>query len=217
MYYTGLQIGGKHCVGIATSSSPMGPFVGLDSPLICDDVNGVIDPSGYDDGTDRWILWKVDGNSRGGGTTCQSGTPGGAYISTPIMIQRMARDAMTLLDSPSQILDNQGAANDGVTEAPSLYKAPNGEFVLFYSAHCYSSDDYDIEYAWSSTINGQYGDRGILARTVDNIGIYGPGGLDIDPNGVNGVFHGRTVANNGGAPRELYSATLTFNGESVTH
>ncbi|KAI1386100.1 glycoside hydrolase family 43 protein [Hypoxylon trugodes] len=217
MYYTAHQNGGSHCIGAATSSSALGPFTPQSQPLICDGGNGgVIDASGYDDGTDRWILWKVDGNSLGGATTCQGGTPSGSYKSTPIKIQRVARDALTLLDSAKTILDNEGASNDGVVEAPSLYKIGDGNFVLFYSAHCYSSDDYDVEYAFSSTIDGSYGNRGILIRTVDNRGVFGPGGLDIDPNGKSVVFHGRLNANDGGAARELYSAELTINGQSIT-
>jgi len=218
MYYTAHKKGGSHCIGAATSATALGPFKPQANPLICDDANGgVIDASGYDDGVDRWITWKVDGNSLGGATTCQGGTPSGSYRPTPILVQRMARDALTLLDRPSQILDNEGRANDGVTEAPALYKIGNGNFVLFYSAHCYSSDDYDIEYAFSSTINGPYTNRGILLRTVDNKGIFGPGGLDLDPNGKSVVFHGRTKANNGNGPRLLYSAELTISGHSISY
>ncbi|KAI1453410.1 glycoside hydrolase family 43 protein [Annulohypoxylon moriforme] len=218
MYYTAHQNGGSHCIGVATSTTAIGPFTPQSSPLICDESGGgVIDASGYDDGTDRWILWKVDGNSLGGATTCQGGTPSGSYKSTPIKIQKMARDAITLQGSASTILDNEGASNNGVVEAPSLYKIGSGNYVLFYSAHCYSSDDYDVEYAFSSTIDGSYTNRGILIRTVDNKGVYGPGGLDIDPNGKNVVFHGRLAANQGGSgKRELYSAELTISGTSIS-
>lgn len=219
MYYTAHQSGGNHCIGVATSRTALGPFTPQSSPLVCDAAGGgVIDPSGYDDGVNRWILWKVDGNSLGGATTCQGGKPSGAYKSTPIKIQRMARDATTLLDSPKTILDNQGAANDGVVEAPSLYKIGDGNFVLFYSAHCYAGDDYDIEYAFSSTIDGSYGSRGVLLRTADNKGVFAPGGLDIDPNGRTVVFHGRLAANQGGGgKRELYTAELTINGHSISY
>ncbi|OTA95508.1 glycoside hydrolase family 43 protein [Hypoxylon sp. CO27-5] len=217
MYYTAKQNGGTHCIGAATSTTALGPFTPQSQPLICDGANGgVIDPAGYDDGTNRWIMWKVDGNSLGGATTCQGGTPSGSYKPTPIKIQRMARDALTLLDSPKTILDNWGASNDGVVEAPSLYKIADGNYVLFYSAHCYSSDDYDIEYAFSSTIDGSYTNRGILIRTVDNRGIYGPGGLDIDPNGKSVVFHGRLNPNQPNAARQMYSAELTINGQSIS-
>ncbi|KAI0888738.1 glycoside hydrolase family 43 protein [Annulohypoxylon maeteangense] len=217
MYYTAHQNGGSHCIGVATSTTAIGPFTPQSNPLICDTSGGgVIDASGYDDGTDRWILWKVDGNSLGGATTCQGGTPSGSYKSTPIKIQKMARDAITLQGSAKTILDNEGASNNGVVEAPALYKIGNGNYVLFYSAHCYSSDDYDVEYAFSSTIDGSYTNRGILIRTVDNKSVYGPGGLDIDPNGKNVVFHGRLAANQGNAKRELYSAQLTISGKSIS-
>ncbi|RWA14337.1 hypothetical protein EKO27_g767 [Xylaria grammica] len=218
MYYTARKSGSTHCIGAATSATALGPFTPQSAPLICNDAGGgVIDASGYDDGVNRWILWKVDGNSLGGATTCQGGTPSGAYKPTPIVIQRVARDALTLLDSPSTILDNEGASNNGVVEAPALYKIADGNYILFYSAHCYSSDDYDIEYAFSSTINGAYTNRGILLRSVDNKGIWGPGGLDIDPNGKSVVFHGRLNANNGNGARQLYSASLTINGRSVSY
>ena len=215
MYYTGKQKGGSHCIGVATSNTALGPFQPRDQPLICNAAGGgVIDASGYDDGKDRWIVWKVDGNSLGGATTCQGGQPSGAYKPTPIMIQRMARDATTLLGSPKTILDNWGASNNGVVEAPALYKIGDGNYVLFYSAHCYSSDDYDIEYAFSSTIDGQYTNRGILLRSADNRGVFGPGGLDLDPNGRSVVFHGRKNANRVGDPRYLYSGTISFIGKS---
>ncbi|RYC61857.1 hypothetical protein CHU98_g4362 [Xylaria longipes] len=218
MYYTARRSGGAHCIGVATSATALGPFTPQAQPFICNDAGGgTIDASGYDDGVDRWILWKVDGSTLGGATTCQAAAPSGSYFSTAIMIQRMARDALTLLDSPSTILDNLGANNDGIVEAPSLYKIGDGNYILFYSAHCYSSDDYDIEYAFSSTINGAYTNRGILLRSADNKGIWGPGGLDIDPNGSSAVFHGRLNANQGNAARVLYSASLTINGQSASY
>lgn len=216
VYYTAHKAGGSHCIGAATSATAIGPFTPQGGPLICNDAGGgVIDASGYDDGVDRWITWKVDGNSLGGATTCSGGPDGPNYLSTPIQIQRMARDALTLLDGPVTILDNEGASNDGVVEAPALYKIANGNYILFYSAHCYSSDDYDIEYAFSSTITGPYTNRGILLRSVDNKGIWGPGGLDLDPNGRTVLFHGRVNPNQGNAARVLYGADLTINGQSV--
>ncbi|KAF7563747.1 hypothetical protein G7046_g405 [Stylonectria norvegica] len=218
MYYTAHRNGGNHCIGAATASTAMGPFTPQSAPLICNDAGGgVIDASGYDDGVDRWIVWKVDGSSLGGATSCPSGgAKSSTYITTPIMIQKVARDALTLQGSAKKILDNVGANNDGIVEAPVLYKINSSLFVLFYSAHCYLSDDYDIEYAFSTTIDGTYSNRGLLLRTVDNKGVFGPGGLDLDPNGRNAVFHGRLGANQGSAARELYSAVLTINGNAIS-
>lgn len=218
MYYTAQKAGGTHCIGTATSLTVDGPYQPQPQPLICDPGGGgAIDAAGYDDGTSRWVVWKVDGNHLGGATTCQGRRPSGSvYKPTPIKIQRVTRDGLTLNGEPKIILDNLGAANDGVVEAPALYQAPSGEFILFYSAHCFTSDHYDVEYAWSDTIDGTYRDRGVLLRTADGIGIYGPGGADIAPNSVNMVFHGRLRPGEGDkGKRELFSATLSIDDRDV--
>lgn len=216
MYYTAPRKGGRHCIGVATSSSPTGPFAPHADPLACNDAGGgIIDAAAYDDGTNRWITWKVDGSALGGATNCIGGGTSDVYIPTPIEIQRMARDGVTLLDAPKVIFDNNGAPDDGIVEAPSLYKAPDG-FVLFYSTQCYASDNYDIKYAWSSTIDGTYERKGTLLNSAGAPGVYGPGGLDVDIFGRVAVFHGR-IAPNGGSTgdRHLFSAELNYNGLNV--
>ncbi len=145
-------------------------------------------------------------------------TPTGSiYYPTPIMIQQMQRDGITLVGSPSKILDNVGANNDGIVEAPSLYKISDGNYVLFYSAHCFDDDNYDIEAAFSSTINGAYTDRVIVMNTANPYGIYGPGGLDLDPNGVTAVFHGRLNPNDPNGARQLFSGDIKITRGSVTY
>ncbi|KAK8094668.1 glycoside hydrolase family 43 protein [Apiospora hydei] len=185
---------GRHCIGVATSRSPTGPFSAHDSPLACNDAGGgLIDAAGYDDGTNRWVVWKVDGSALGGATNCIGGGTSDVYISTAIQIQRMQRDGVTPAGAPKTIFDNNGAGDDGIVEAPSLARAGDG-FVLFYSSNCYASDNYDIKYAWSSTVDGDYQRKGtLLTTTMTNNGIYGPGGLDVDWNGRTAVFHGRTA------------------------
>ncbi|KAJ3568216.1 hypothetical protein NPX13_g6500 [Xylaria arbuscula] len=218
MYYTAWKAGGTHCIGVATSATATGPYTPQSTPLICDDAGGgTIDASGYDDGTNRWILWKVDGSALGGLTTCVNTPTGSIYYPTPIMIQQMQRDAITLVGSPSKILDNVGANNDGIVEAPTLYKISDGNYVLFYSAHCFNDDNYDIEAAFSSTINGAYTDRVIVMNTANPYGIYGPGGLDLDPNGVTAVFHGRLNGNDPTGIRELFSGDIHITRGTVTY
>ncbi|KAK6844974.1 glycoside hydrolase family 43 protein [Apiospora arundinis] len=217
MYYTAAQKGGRHCIGVATSRSPTGPFSAHDSPIACnDDGGGLIDAAGYDDGTNRWIVWKVDGSALGGATHCIGGGTSDVYISTAIQITRMERDAVTLAGPTKTIFDNNGAGDDGIVEAPSLARAGDG-FVLFYSSQCYASDNYDIKYAWSSTVDGDYERKGTLLTTaMTNNGIYGPGGLDIDWNGRTAVFHGRTSPGEGATgERSLFTAELSVNGQDV--
>ncbi len=59
---------GLHCIGNASSSTPTGPFVPFEEPLVCDlDAGGNIDPSVFVDSVgDAYLLWKIDANAIGG-------------------------------------------------------------------------------------------------------------------------------------------------------
>lgn len=107
---TGHRRGGPtndHCIGVATASSPDGPFTANSSPHICDLAHGgAIDPSGFQaPGGALFLLWKVDGNSIG--------------QSTPIMMQQVGANGFDLLGSPIQLITN-GPADGGLVEAPSM-------------------------------------------------------------------------------------------------
>lgn len=54
------------------------------------------------------------------------------------MMQAVAGDGQTPQGSPHQILDNAGASDDGIVEAPSLVKAPDNTYALFFSSGCYA-------------------------------------------------------------------------------
>ena len=64
----------KHCIGAAVSKSVLGPYVPTsDSPLFCPlSQGGAIDASGYSDNGQRYIVYKVDGNSLGHGGACNN-------------------------------------------------------------------------------------------------------------------------------------------------
>jgi hypothetical protein len=107
-----------HCVAAATSTSPVGPYTPEAQPIACQTAGGgAIDPAGYQDtnGT-RYIVYKVDGSSLGGGGPC--GNANGEY-STPIMLQEMEADGVTPTGDPVQILD-RGQSDGPLIEAPAL-------------------------------------------------------------------------------------------------
>ena len=62
----------KHCVGAATASKVTGPYTPVgSSALICPLAQGgAIDAAGYYDNGNRYITYKVDGNSLGHGGAC---------------------------------------------------------------------------------------------------------------------------------------------------
>ena len=156
MYYSASLAFGPafHCTGAAVSNTIQGPYTPYGSdPLICPlSSGGAIDASGFRDvDGSRWIVYKIDGNSMGGGGVCGNTVP--PIQSTPIMLQRVAGNAVTLIDSPIQILDRDDS--DGpLVEAPALVIAPGGWYVLFFSRGCYDSDRYDVSYAVATSITG---------------------------------------------------------------
>jgi hypothetical protein len=118
---TGHRSGGPtndHCIGIATSSSPDGPFTANSEPHICNlDAGGVIDPSGFQaPGGALYLLWKVDGNSIG--------------KSTPIMMQHVGANGYDLLDEPIELITN-GDADGGLVEAPSMVYWDGCKYQVF--------------------------------------------------------------------------------------
>lgn len=73
----------KHCIGAATATSVTGPYTPISSSaLICPlSQGGAIDASGYYDQAtgNRYITYKIDGNSIGYGGACGNDGEGPLY------------------------------------------------------------------------------------------------------------------------------------------
>jgi beta-xylosidase len=201
--------GQTHCAGTALSSSVVGPYSPSNQVFACPGNNGgAIDPDGFSDvdGT-HYVTYKVDGNARGSGGSCNNGNY--PQHSTPLMLQKVARDAITPLGLPIQILDRDD--NDGpLIEAPSMARVGN-KYFLFFSSNCYSSPLYDTSFAVSDSITGPYTKRGPMFLSGDLGGLIGPGGADIAPDGAFLALHAGPVGS-----RHMHTARLTFNKGSIT-
>jgi len=202
---------GAHCVGAATSPSPSGPFTPQPSPIACQAAGGgAIDPAGFQDadGT-RYMVYKVDGSSLGGGGPC--GNADGSH-STPIMLQKVTADGLTPVGNPTKILD-RSQADGPLIEAPNLL-LQNGVYFLFFSSNCFNTKLYDISYATAKSIIGPYTKGGPFKVTGDN-GLTAPGGLSVMPgNRTFAVFHATTNFNP--LTRPMYIADITYNGLVAT-
>jgi beta-xylosidase len=204
MYYSASlrALPDKHCVGVAISSTPEGPFQPIgDVPLICPNpdargynanpiigspgVGGAIDASGFRDVDGKlYIVYKVDGNAVGSGGSCNNGD---GRQSTPLMLVAVAADGFSPIGSPVQLLDR--IEIDGpLVEAPNLVRTPDGQYNLFFSSNCYSTPDYDVSWATSQSLFGPYDRRGPLFTTGVN-GLVAPGGASIAKDGVHMAFH----------------------------
>lgn len=196
MYYTAAlkTKTNLHCLGYATTKDINQPFVDTSAkPWICPmSIGGAIDVAGYTDeahGGGRWIVYKVDGNALGHGGSCNNGIE--PIVSTPILLQRVAQDGVTLIGNPIQLIAND--KSDGpVVEAPSLTYM-NGKYVLFYSSDCFATMRYDVSYAVADSIQGPYRKSGKLFVTGTS-GLVAPGGMDVAINGDHAIFHGYVPA-----------------------
>ncbi|RYP69256.1 hypothetical protein DL771_006224 [Monosporascus sp. 5C6A] len=190
----GKQAGGRRCIGAATAATWDGPLKDIGRPLICDQTGeAAIDANAFGVGNQRWIMWKVDGNALGGATTCTGGKKSSDYKPTPIKIQKVARDGITLQGSPKTILNHNGTSDGGLVEGPAMYKI--------------HPDQY---YAFSRTPDGPYTRAGVLAQSGSNPPIYGPGHMDIDK-GEYVAFHGRAAPGNPkGSERYMFTGRIDF-------
>jgi beta-xylosidase len=194
----------------------------MDQPLVCPDPTGngnnfnalisspgqggAIDASGFTDvdGT-IYVVWKVDGNSMGGGGPC--GNANGQF-STPIMIVAMQDDGVTPRGSPVAVLD-RSPADGPLIEAPSLSRAPDGTYNLFFSSNCFNTPQYDVTWATAPSIMGPYTKFGPLLVTGTN-GLQAPGGATIASDGSHMVFHANY---NGG--RAMFTGNVAGTGSGV--
>ncbi|KAI5991376.1 glycoside hydrolase family 43 protein [Pisolithus marmoratus] len=199
-----------HCVGAATSTNPVGPYTPQTQPIACQTAGGgAIDPAGFQDvDGQRYIVYKVDGSSLGGGGAC--GNANGQY-STPIMLQMMEADALTPTGDPVQILD-RGQQDGPLVEAPVLI-LHNGTYVLTYSSNCYNTDLYDVAYATAPSVSGPYTKSSSPLLVTGDDGLTGPGGATPTPDGTLMVFH--ATVNFNPLTRYMYTATISWNGTAM--
>ena len=94
------------------------------------------------------------------------------------MLQPVAADGVTFQGSATTILNNNGAADGGVIEAPSLVKV-GSTYFLFFSSGCFTTGSYTVSYATASNIKGQYTRASRALVQTGDYGLTAPGGADI--------------------------------------
>jgi len=128
MWYAARLGHGPHCLGVATATSPNGPFRDARLPICRDSQGGVIDPSPYTDtnGT-RYLTFKTEG------------TP-----SQPprIYSARLSSDGISL-QQEALLLERGGGWELPRIEGPTLWRAASGLF-LFYSAGDWQTSSYVV-------------------------------------------------------------------------
>jgi beta-xylosidase len=125
MWYSAQRKGGVHCLGVATASSPDGPFNDAKGPYCRDGEGGVIDPSPFVESNGRRYL------------TYKTEASGGR-----IYAAELSSDGKTLLRE-GLLLTNGGGWESPRVEGPTLWRSGSGLF-LFYSAGAWENGSYVV-------------------------------------------------------------------------
>lgn len=119
-----------HCIGVAVSRSPAGPFVPVGGPpLVCQiQLGGDIDAQLFDDphgprgaAHPNYLVWKSDNNN----------LPGSGP--TTIWAAPLSDDGLALAGDAVAIFQPDQAWEEPVLEAPQMVEVPNGADWLFFS------------------------------------------------------------------------------------
>jgi hypothetical protein len=207
MHYTASHAGDRwlQCIGVATSTSPAGPFVDRSAaPLVCQrELGGSIDAETLlAPGGRLYLHWKSDENALGG--------------TSRIWAQELMSDGLTLLGRPNVLLTHDRRWEKPLIEGPHMVQA-GSQHYLFYGAGWWESDKAAVGYA---TCSGPMGPctkvttkQGWLRSDTSHAGPAGPS-LFQRPGGGWAVAHhgwqpGKIGYGNGGA-RSLWLTDVTF-------
>ncbi len=145
MYYTARDgASGRQCIGVATSTSPEGPFTDRSKEaFVCQtDLGGSIDASPFvDRDGQRYLYWKNDGNC------CNQ--------FTSIWVQKLSADGTKLVGTARDLITNGALWEGNLIEAPNVYRRGN-KYYLFYSAAAYDTDTYSVGYAVGTSPTGPF-------------------------------------------------------------
>lgn len=188
IYFSARQHNGRFAIGAGIADDVLGPYTDLGRPLVQDPNPGIIDAHHFEapDGQ-HYLSWKVDGND--------VGRP------TPIRIQRIADDGITLQGSPVTILTNDRSWEGGLVEGQWMIHR-GGYYYLFYSANGYATTRYAVGVARATSPLGPFTKHGppILTSNRDWSGP-GHGSVVRGPSGdwVH-VYHSWVAGQIGAAP-----------------
>ncbi|SEG79516.1 Glycosyl hydrolases family 43 [Thermomonospora echinospora] len=203
LYYTAAsRRTGDQCIGVATASTPRGPFQPVgDRPLVCSARGDAIDAAFFrDTDGEPYLLYRAD----------QAGPR-----PTAIFVRPLGDRWLGFKGAATRIL-TWDDSDPILVEAPALVRR-GGHYVLFYSSGVFYSEEYRTRYATATRLTGPYrrAPGTLLSTDAYDREVIGPGGADIvqDEAGDHIVFHGITASSgNQRVTRSMYVAALGWDG-----
>eukprot|EP01113_Clastostelium_recurvatum_P024429 TRINITY_DN2918_c0_g1_i2.p1 TRINITY_DN2918_c0_g1~~TRINITY_DN2918_c0_g1_i2.p1 ORF type:complete len:351 (-),score=40.76 TRINITY_DN2918_c0_g1_i2:29-1051(-) len=131
--------GGGFCVGLATATSPLGPFEDVGDSVVCGVDFSVIDPKSIDAGGKTYLYWGSN--------------------SKPLMVQELSPDRKTLAPGTTAraVMYPTSEKYQRLIEG-SWIEAVNGTYYLFFSGDncCGATAEYAVMVARSSSPVGPF-------------------------------------------------------------
>lgn len=112
----------------------------------------------------------------------------GKNTKTPLTLYEVdATDGVTLKDNSVVLLDNDGKSDEDSIESPTIFKTPQGKYVLTFSRGNTVSKKYTTSYAVADKLTGPYVRKGDIL-TSETYGLHSPGAADLSWGGERLVF-----------------------------
>jgi beta-xylosidase len=122
LYYTASDVAkNAQCIGVATASDPLGPFVDNNpEPIVCQTaLGGSIDADAFRDADGKlYLYFKNDGNR--------------VHARTSLWGQQLAPDGLSVTGQAVELLKDDQGWEERVVEAPTMVRSPAG-YELFFS------------------------------------------------------------------------------------
>jgi beta-xylosidase len=157
LYYTASDVKkNAQCIGVAESSDPLGPFTDSRAePIVCQaDFGGSIDADAFRDADGKlYLYFKNDGNRVG--------------KHTAIWAQQLARDGLSVVGQPVELIHDDKAWEQRLVEAPTMIRSPIG-YELFFSAAYFGWNDNQDRSPYGMGYASCAGPLGPCKKSPDN-------------------------------------------------
>jgi arabinan endo-1,5-alpha-L-arabinosidase len=132
VYYTARDRARRLCLGLAWADGPLGPWTDQGRPFLRDERVGMIDSHYFRDTDGRqYLYWKADGNDLK------------PRERTPIYVQELAADGMSLVGRRRPVLENDREWEGDLVEGPWVVRR-GAYYYLFYSGNAYYNANYAV-------------------------------------------------------------------------
>ena len=201
LYFTAGVVGtGQQCVGVATSTSPLGPFSAVQKPFICQTrMGGTIDPRVFSDSSGTaWMLFKSDQNV------------GGAATPTMMWSQRLAPDGLHLTGQAAKLMSPDEPWQGTIIEAPDMVEV-NGTYWVVYSGNWFNQPAYAIGAARCAGPSGPCADTTAQPLLGSNAQGAGPGEASVYTDSTGSwMLYSPVLASKDDVPRAVMITRIGF-------